>query len=174
MEQLREYRYIIVTIFSIFAILLIGAYYSESFSQKLEYLELFILFGSLLFVFSMLVVFAILGFESFAIYMAIFISVVMMMYGIIGVILVTAMTYLAWGIVFSIELLLIYHDVPSATEWFQGRYSFKSFEMEYYAFYPMTIMLYVLVDLLPNIWHGERIERFSPHQIFDKMREVLE
>jgi len=174
MEQFREYRYIIVTIFAIFGILLAGAYYSDSFSQRLEYLELFMLFGSLLFVFSMLVIFVILGFGSFAIYMAIFISIVMLMYGIVGVILVTSMTYLSWGIVFSIELLLVYHDVPSAIEWFQKRYDFQSFRMEYYAFYPMTILLYLLIELLPNIWHGESIERFSPHQIFEKMREVLE
>ena len=174
MEQFREYRYIIVTIFAIFGILLAGAYYSDSFSQRLEYLELFMLFGSLLFVFSMLVIFVILGFGSFAIYMAIFISIVMLMYGIVGVILVTSMTYLSWGIVFSIELLLVYHDVPSAIEWFKKRYDFRSFRMEYYAFYPMTILLYLLIELLPNIWHGESIERFSPHQIFEKMREVLE
>ncbi|SFV61124.1 hypothetical protein MNB_SV-6-929 [hydrothermal vent metagenome] len=173
MEQLKEYRYIIVTIFAIFAILLVGAYYSDSFSQRLNYLELFTLLGSLLFVFSMLVVFAILGFESFAIYMAIFISVVMLMYGILGVILVASMTYLAWGVVFSIELLLVYHDVPSAIDWFRDRYDFDSFRVEYYAFYPMTILLYLLIELLPNVWNGEKIERFSPHQIFEKMRDLF-
>jgi hypothetical protein len=173
MERLREYRDIIVIIFSIFGILLMGAYFSDSFTQKMNYLELFMVLGSLLFIFSMLVVFVIVGFSSFAIYMAIFIAIVVLMYGISVAIIMTSMTYLVWGIIFSIELLLAYHNVTSAIEWFKKRYNFDTFRVEYYAFYPITILLYLLIDVIPNMLYGEKVERFSPNMIFEKMRELL-
>ncbi len=174
MNQLKEYRDIIVIIFAIFTILLVGAMFSHSFTQQKTYLELFMLMGALLFVFSVLVVFAILGFSSFALYLTLFITVVMVMYGIEGAIMVIAITYLIWGFMFSIELLLVDNDVTSAIDWFKKRYDFQSFQWEYYAFYPLLLILYILIELFPNILHGEEMRRFSPKKVFKKMREILE
>ncbi len=173
MNQLKEYREIIVIIFAIFATILLGAIFSTSFTEQKTYLELFFILGSLLFVFSMLVIFAILGFSSFALYMAILISIVMLMYGIEGVMLVASMTYFVWGFIFSIEVLLVDNEVLSAVEWFKKRYDFKSFRLEYYSFYPMIYLLYVLIELLPNMMHGEKTKRFSPDKILAKMERVL-
>ncbi len=173
MNQLREYRYLILIIFSIFGILLIGAYFSPTFTQQKTYLELFMLLGALLFVFSALVIFAIIGFSSFALYLAIFIAAVIAMYGIEGALLVITMTYLLWGLVFSIEVLLVDNEVKSAIEWFRSRYTFESFKREYYAFYPMMLVLYVLIELFPSLLHREKMKRFSPKQVFEKMRDIL-
>ncbi len=173
MNQLREYRYFILTIFAIFAILIVGAIFSQTFTEQKTYLELFMLMGSLLFIFSVLVVVAILGFSSFAIYLALFIAAAIAMYGIEGALLVIGMTYLIWGLIFSIELLLVDNDVKSAIDWFKKRYTFESFKWEYYAFYPMMLILYVLIELFPSLLHREQFKRFSPRQVFEKMREIL-
>jgi len=172
-NQLREYRYLILIIFAIFGILLAGAYFSQTFTEQKTFLELFMLMGALLFIFSVLVVFAIIGFSSFALYFSIFLAAVIAIYGIEGAILVVTMTYLLWGLVFSIEVLLVDNNVKSAIDWFRQRYTFKSFKWEYYAFYPMMLMLYVLIELFPNFLHGEELKRFSPRQVLEKMREIL-
>ncbi len=173
MNQLKEYRYLIVVIFAIFGILLIGAYFSQTFTEQKTYLELFMLFGALLFIFSVLVVVAILGFSSFAIYLSAFIAAVIAIYGIEGAVLVISMTYLLWGLVFSIEVLLVDNDVESAIDWFKSRYTFEIFKREYYAFYPMMYLLYVLIELFPSLMHREQLKRFSPQQVLEKMQEIL-
>jgi len=173
MNQLREYRYLILIVFAIFGILLIGAYFSQTFTQQRTYLELFMLLGSLLFIFSVLVFVAILGFSSFALYLTLFVAAAIAMYGIEGALLVVGMTYLVWGFVFSIELLLVDNNVKSAIEWFKKRYTFESFKWEYYTFYPMMLILYVLIELLPSLLHRENLKRFSPRHVFEKMRKIL-
>ena len=173
MEQLKEYRYLILIIFLIFAMLLAGAYFSPSFTEQKTFLEIFMLMGSLLFVFSVLAVAAILGFSSFALYMAVFMAAVIALYGVEGALLVTGLTYAVWGFVFSIELLLVDQNAQSAIEWFKNRYTFESFKWEYYAFYPMLLIFYILIELLPSLLHRESIGRFSPHRIFEKMKDIL-
>ena len=173
MNQLREYRYLILTVFAIFAILLIGAFFSPSFAEQMNYLELFLLLGSLLFVFSVLTVVVILGFSSFAIYMAVFLAAVIAMYGIEGALLVIFLSYITWGLVFSIELLLVDNGVESAIDWFAKRYDFQSFKREYYIFLPMSYLLYVLIEVLPSLLHRENFSRFSPNEVYEKMQEIL-
>ena len=173
MNQLREYRYFILTIFAIFAILIVGAFFSQTFTEQKTYLELFMLMGALLFIFSVLVVITILGFSSFALYLTLFIAAAIAMYGIEGALLVIGMTYFIWGFIFSIEVLLVDNDVKSAIDWFKKRYTFESFKWEYYAFYPMILILYVLIELFPSLLHREQFKRFSPRQVFEKMREIL-
>ncbi len=173
MEQLKEYRYLIATIFAVFAILLIGAVFSETFTQQRTYLELFMLFGGMLFVFSVLTVVVILGFSSFALFLAFFLAAAIAMYGIEAALLTIAITYCVWGFAFSIELLLADNDVPSAIEWFESRYTFESFKREYFAFYPMIFFVYLLIEVVPNILHRETLKRFSPSEVFEKMRNLL-
>ncbi len=173
MEQLKEYRYLIVTIFAIFAILMAGAVWSETFTEQRTYLELFMLFGSLLFIFSILTVVVILGFSSFALYLSFFIAAAIAMFGIEAALLATGITYSIWGLIFSIELLLADNSVESAVEWFRTRYTFESFKWEYYAFYPLILFIYLLIEVIPNILHRETLKRFSPSQVFEKMRDLL-
>lgn len=174
MNQLKEYRHLIVIIFSIFALTLIGAVYSPSFTLQQTYLEIFLLLGSLLFIFSVLVVLAYIGFSSFAIYLAIVLSAIMSLFGVEKAFLVIFMTYGIWGFVFSIELLLIDNSVEGAIVWFKDRYTFDSFKAEYYAFYPMIILVYILIEYIPTIFEKNRPKRFSPKALFFKMKDILE
>jgi len=149
---MQEYRSLALTIIAIFLITLLGAYFSPTFAEQKTYLELFISFGSLLFIFSIVAIFASLGFHSFALYMSIFLAIVVSMFGVLGAFLVTAMTYFLWGSIFAMEILLFYNGSQSAKEWFVARYDFKTFKMEYRVFYPLMGLLYVVLEVIPHLF----------------------
>ena len=77
------------------------------------------------------------------------------MYGIEGALLVTGMTYIIWGSIFAMEVLLFYNGLKSAQEWFVERYTFTSFKNEYYAFYPMLMVAYFFLEVIPSIFYRE-------------------
>jgi len=106
-----EYRSLALIIIAIFTITLLAAYFSPSFAEQKTYLELFILFGSLLFIFAVVVIFATLGFHSFALFLSLFLAAVIVMYGVLGALLITAITYFLWGSIFAMELLLFYNGL---------------------------------------------------------------
>ena len=170
---MREYRSLALTVIAIFIITLVGAFFSPTFNEQKTYLELFFLFGSLLFIFSVLVIFAAIGFHSFALFLTLFLTIVMLMYGIEGALLVTGMTYFFWGSIFAMEVLLFYNHVKSAKEWFIARYTFKTFKNEYYAFYPMMGMLYILLEFIPSLFYREKLLKFSPSRVLKEMEEIL-
>ena len=170
---MREYRSLALTVIAIFIVTLVGAFFSPTFNEQKTWLELFFLFGALLFIFSILVIFAAIGFSSFSLYLAIFLAAVMGMYGVEGALLVTGMTYFFWGSIFAMEVLLFYNHVKSAKEWFIARYTFKTFKNEYYAFYPMMGMLYILLEFVPSLFYREKLLKFSPSRVLKEMEEIL-
>ena len=171
---MSEYRSLTLTVIAIFVITLMAAYFSPSFAEQKSYLELFILLGSLLFIFSVVIVFATLGFHSFALFLSIFLAAVIALYGILGALLVTVMTYFLWGSIFAMEVLLFYNGSESAKEWFVSRYNFKTFKMEYFAFYPLMGMLYILLEFLPYIFSKEKLLKFTPSKVLKEMEELLD
>jgi hypothetical protein len=170
----KEYRSLALTLIAIFAITLIGALYSPTFEEQKTFLELFFLMGSLLFIFSALVIFATIGFRSFAVYGALFLASVMGIYGIEGALMVTGLTYITWGSIFAMEILLVYHRVKSAITWFQKRYTYKTFLLEYRVFYPVLLVAYVFLEIIPSLFFRESFLRFSPSKILKAMREILD
>ncbi len=171
---MSEYRSLSLTVIAIFIITLMAAFFSPSFAEQKSYLELFILLGSLLFIFSVVVVFATLGFHSFALFLSIFLAAVIALYGVVGALLVTVMTYFLWGSIFAMEVLLFYNGSESAKEWFVSRYDFKTFKMEYFAFYPMMGMLYILLEFIPYIFSKEKLLKFTPSKVLKEMEELLD
>jgi hypothetical protein len=171
---MREYYSLALTIVAIFAITFAGAYFSPTFSQQRTFLELFILFGSLLFIFSLVVIVAAIGFSSFSLYIAFFLAAVMGIYGVEGAFLVTSLSYITWGAVFSMQSLLFYNRVKSAKEWFVDRYNFKSFKNEYYLFYPMLVTAYIFLEFIPSIFYREDFLNFHPSKLLELMEETLE
>jgi len=170
---MREYRSLALIVIAIFIITLLGAFYSPSFQEQKTFLELFFLMGSLLFIFSVLVIFATIGFRSFALYGAIFLAAVMGMYGIEGALMFTGLTYITWGSIFAMELLLVHHRVKSAITWFQKRYTYKTFLLEYKAFYPMLFVAYVFLEIIPGIILREGFLKLSPSKILKAMEKLL-
>ncbi|GIT98214.1 hypothetical protein [Sulfurovum sp. TSL1] len=171
---MSEYRSLALTVIAIFTITLVAAYFSPSFAEQKTYLELFILFGSLLFIFAVVVIFATLGFHSFALFLSLFLAAVIAMYGVLGALLITAVTYFLWGSIFAMELLLFYNGSESAKEWFLSRYDFKTFKMEYVAFYPLMGMLYILLEFIPYLFSKEKLLKFTPSKVLKEMEMLLE
>ncbi|HEY9190036.1 MAG TPA: hypothetical protein VIM88_04140 [Sulfurovum sp.] len=170
---MSEHRSLALTIIAIFIVTLMAAYFSPSFAEQKSYLELFILLGSLLFIFSVVVVFATLGFHSFALFLSIFLAAVIALYGIVGAFMVTVMTYLLWGSIFAMEVLLFYNGSESAKAWFVSRYDFKTFKMEYVAFYPLMGMLYILLEFIPYLFSKEKLVKFTPSKVLKEMEMLL-
>jgi hypothetical protein len=170
---MKEYGSLFLSIIAIFLLLAAGAYFSATFEEQRTFLELFIIAGSLLFVFSVLVIFSAIGFKSFALFLTLFASIVLVVFGIEGTLLVVGMTYFFWGAIFAMEVLLFYNGVVSAQKWFEERYTYKSFKNEYYAFYPMMFMLYILLEWIPHFFYRERLLKFSPHKVMGVMKEIL-
>jgi len=170
---MKEYRSLFIIILSIFALTLLGAYFSPTFQEQKGYLDLFFLFGGVLFVVSTLTIFATLGFSSFAIYMAVFLAAVIAMFGVLGAVIVVLLTYVVWGSVFAMEVLLYDSGAVSAKEWFVERYKFKEFKAEYYAFYPLLGFIYLLLEIVPNVLSRESMIDFSPSRVLKEMEELL-
>jgi len=171
---MQEYRSLALIVLSIFAVILLGAYFSPTFQEQKGWLELFFLFGAVLFIVSTLAIFATLGFSSFAIYMAIFLAAVIAMFGILGAVIVVLLTYIAWGSIFAMEVLLYDSGAVSAQEWFLSRYTFKTFKAEYYAFYPMIGFVYFLLEIVPSLLSRESIIDFSPRRVLKEMENLLD
>ena len=170
---MQEYRSLFLIILSIFAVTLLGAYFSQTFQEQRGWLELFFLFGGVLFIVSTLAIFATLGFSSFAIYMAVFLAAVIAMFGILGAVIVVLLTYIAWGSIFAMEVLLYDSGAISAKEWFLSRYTFKAFKAEYYAFYPMLGFVYLLLEIVPSLVSRESVINFSPKRVLKEMKGLL-
>ena len=171
---MQEYRSLALTILAIFIVTILGAYLSPTFAEQKTYLELFIFFGSLLFIFSIVTIFASLGFYTFALYMSIFLAIVIAMFGVLGAVIVILVTYISWGFVFAMEVLLYDAGASSAKEWFLSRYKFKAFKAEYYAFYPMIGFIYLLLEIIPSVLSRESVIDFSPSRVLKEMEELLE
>jgi len=170
---MHEYRSLALTIIAIFIITLAGAYFSPTFTEQKTFLELFMLMGSLLFIFSALVIFSLIGFSSFSLFLAIFLAAVMGIYGIEGALLVAGMTYIVWGSIFAMEVLLFYNGLKNAQAWFMERYTFKTFKNEYYAFYPVLMLAYFFLEWIPSLLYRESFLKFSPARVLEMMEEVL-
>lgn len=171
---MQEYRSLAFTIIGIFIITLLGAYFSPTFEEQKSYLELFIFFGSLLFIFSVVAIFASLGFHSFALFLSFFLAAVISLYGVSGALIVTSMTYFLWGSIFAMEVLLFYNESNSAKAWFLSRYTYKTFKMEYYAFYPLMGLLYILLEVLPYLFLKEKLLKFNPTEVLNEMEVLLD
>mgnify|MGYP001828327996 FL=1 len=170
---MHEYRSLVLTVIAVFVITFMAAYFSTSFMQQQSYLELFTLLGSLLFIFSVVVIFAILGFYSFALFLSLFLAIIITVFGVLSAFIITAITYFLWGSIFAMELLLFYNGSESAKEWFMARYDFKTFKLEYYAFYPLMYLLYILLEFIPYLFSKEQLVKFAPSEVLREMETLL-
>jgi hypothetical protein len=168
------YKELVFTIIAIFILTLIGAYVSPSFTEQQNFLQLFSLLVSLLFIFSLLVIFAVVGSKSFALFLALFTGLVLFMFGIYSALFLIVSFYVIWGGVFTMEVLLLNYDVVSAQEWFQERYTFQSFQVEFKLFYPLLLVTYFLLELFPTFFLRESPIEFSPKRILKKVERLLQ
>jgi hypothetical protein len=78
-----------------------------------------------------------------------------------------------WGFAFSIELLLAHNEVASAIDWFKRHYKPNSFKLEFKIFYPMIIVMHILLEIIPSIIYKEPILDFNPKELYEAMLNEL-
>ncbi len=59
------------------------------------------------------------------------------------------LTYICWGIVISIETNLAMNNNSFAIKWVKERYKLKRFMVEVYAFYPIVLLGYLFLEIIP-------------------------
>lgn len=170
---MKDFIYITLTALSIFLIIFLGIIFGDTFSQKATYLEMFMLFGNILFIVSLLIVTAYFGFKYFSLFLAIIFAIIIALFGINNAFIGAILTYLIWGMMFAIQTLLFSQDVQSAKDWFAARYNKKSFEREYFWFYPLFWVFYILLEIIPGIIYKDKLVDFKPSKILEKMNNFL-
>ncbi len=169
----RGYKSVIASVVFIFLILLAGYFTSPTFAEEQSFLEAIGTFIALVFAFSVMVVLSALGLGSFAIFVSIFLAMAISLYGIEAGVIAIGMSYAVWGLVFAIELLLVHNNNKTAIEWFKSRYTFRAFEIEYRAFYPMLWIFYFLLEIVPHYLFGDKLNPFYPQDVKNRLKKIL-
>jgi len=172
-EIIKEYSEVLFIAAVILLLFLVAAWLSPTPHEQLTYLQYFFMTLATIYVLITLLVLVVLGFRKLSYYMVIFLAMAIYMDGLYAAAIAILLTYLSWGFVFALEVLLVYHGVESAKEWFVKRYDYQSFEREYRVFYPLVLFYYFLLEWLPHRMHGDPIASFKPDKVRVEMREIL-
>ena len=148
--------------FLIVIILILGIYTSPTYTQQQNFYNSLIYFLATLFIASITLIVLWQGFKFFSVMLAIIFAAIISILGIWGGVAAVFLTYITWGFVFTIELLLAHNGVKSAIKWFKKHYNKKSFKIEYKVFYPMLIVMHILLETIPSIIYKEAILDFNP------------
>ncbi len=173
MSKSKDFWLLVALSITIVAVLLIGIYTSPTYTQKMNYINSLILFFEVLFVASATLIILWHGFKEFSVMLAIILAAITSLFGIKATLIAVVFTYITWGFAFTIELLLAHNGVESAINWFKKHYSVKAFEIEYKIFYPMMMIMYLLLEIIPNIIYKDPVVKFEPKELFKAMRNEL-
>jgi hypothetical protein len=170
---MKPFYLLMMIIVAILALLGVGAFISPAYTQQVGYAEAFFFAGGLWFIASVVIVVSAVGFRTFAFYLGILATMAIAAFGLYGGFLVLVLTYVSWGFVFALQLLLVHHQVPTAVDWFRDRYTYKSFYAEYRVFYPMLCLLFFFLDVIPRRIFRDHMIEFDPPQILRVMKKIL-
>lgn len=86
-------------------------------------------------------------------------------YAIIG----STLTYLVWGFVVAFEVVLAMSGSQWAIEWIKKRYRYKILYYEVIVFYPMILLGYLFLELVPHLLFKAELAVFDMQALFDKL-----
>ncbi len=86
------------------------------------------------------------------------------------------LTYISWGIVVAIEALLLMSGSKFAKEWVRKRYTLKFFMFEVYIFFPMILLGYIFLEVIPYLLgKSEDIAKFDiAKAVYNAFNEELD
>ena len=174
MFKSRDFNILLGLSVAIIAILLLGVYTSPTYTQKEMMFNSIIYFLAVLFIASVTLVILWHGFKEFSVMLAIILAMIISLLGIKAGLIAIVATYIIWGFVFSIELLLAHNGVEGAIIWFKKHYKVNSFKVEFKIFYPMLIVMHILLEIIPSIIYKEPILDFNPKELYEAMLGELE
>ena len=158
----------------IVTLLFLGVYTSPTYTQKESFFNSIIYFLATLFIASITLVILWHGFKHFSVMLTIILAAVISLFGIKGAIIALSATYLTWGFVFTIEILLAHNGVESAIVWFKKHYTPQMFKIEYKIFYPMMLFMFVILEIIPHFIYKDPILEFNPKELYEAMLGELE
>lgn len=84
----------------------------------------------------------------------------------------TILTYLVWGFVVSFEVNLAMSGSAWAREWIKKRYTYHSLYREVKVFYPMILLGYFFLEIVPHYLFGvSEMKGFDLQRLFDGLFE---
>ena len=173
MTKNRDFLILVGLSLLIVAILAIGVISSPTYAQKEAYFNSIIYFLATLFIASATLIILWHGFREFSIMLAIILAMIISILGVKAGVIAIILTYITWGFAFTIELLLAHNGVESAVAWFKKHYKPKTFMIEFKIFYPMMMVMYFLLEIVPSIIYKEPILKFEPRELYEAMMNEL-
>jgi len=80
------------------------------------------------------------------------------------------LTYLVWGFVVSFEVNLAMNNSKVAIKWIKKHYKYKTFYTEVLIFYPMIILGYFFLELIPHFFDKTtKIAKFDLDALFKQL-----
>jgi|AAUQ01.1.fsa_nt_gi hypothetical protein len=173
MSRNRDFFILLGLSILVVGILTLGVIYSPNYYQKEIYYNSIIYFLALLFISSATLVVLWHGFREFSVMLAIILAMIISLFGIKAGVIAVVFTYITWGFAFTVELLLAHNGVESALNWFKRHYTPKSFSIEFKIFYPMMMIMYFLLEIIPSFIYKESLLDFNPKELYEAMLNEL-
>jgi hypothetical protein len=90
-------------------------------------------------------------------------------YWIIFVELVLGLSYLVVGFVIAFEVVLGMGGSKTAQQWIKKRHKYKNFYIAVMLFYPMILLGYFFLEVIPHYLFGKRLIAFDMQGLFDQV-----
>ncbi len=90
-------------------------------------------------------------------------------YWLIFVALFSTLTYLVWGFIVAFEVVLGMSGSKLALRWIKMHHSYKELYIETLLFYPMILLSYFFLELLPHLLFRARLSPFDLQALFDTL-----
>lgn len=79
------------------------------------------------------------------------------------------LTYLVWGFIVAFEVVLAMGGSSVACEWILKHHTYKQLYNEVKAFYPMIVLGYFFLELLPHLLLKAPLADFDLDRLFDEL-----
>lgn len=80
------------------------------------------------------------------------------------------LTYLVWGFVIAFEVVLALGGSKWATEWLRSHHSYRQLYAEVLFFYPMIIVGYFFLEIIPHYLFGApKPAPFEMQRLFERL-----
>jgi len=84
------------------------------------------------------------------------------------VLLASILTYLVWGFIVAFEIVLAMAGSHPAQDWLKAHHGYKALYAEVLIFYPMILLGYLFLELIPHYLFGvKHLAQFDMQKLFD-------
>lgn len=80
------------------------------------------------------------------------------------------LTYLVWGFIIAFEVVLAMGGSKWATEWLRTHHSYRQLYAEVLLFYPMILLGYLFLELIPHyVFGASKPAPFEMQNLFERL-----